>query len=206
MNLAPNLITAATGPTGGTTLFPPHINKGGAEPGDPFTPMLRTYTGDNVRLRVHAGGHEEEHNVTLHGVKWLQSGSGFGNSSNSGWRASQMIGISEQMGFIAPVSMLSSSAATTGDYLYSMDASLEGYWSGIWGVMRNYTPSATICSRCPTTRNRPACATPWLSMAPARGSAPTPTASAPGRPRNATMKWSRPWPTTSSATPGAGHR
>jgi hypothetical protein len=101
--------------------------------------MLRTYTGDNVRLRVHAGGHEEEHNVTLHGVKWLQSGSGFGNSSNSGWRASQMIGISEQMGFIAPLSMLSSSAATTGDYLYSMDASIEGYWSGIWGVMRNYT-------------------------------------------------------------------
>ncbi|MDE1164579.1 MAG: manganese-oxidizing multicopper oxidase MnxG [Pseudomonas sp.] len=139
MNLAPNLVTSATGPTGGTTLFPPHINKGGAEPGDPFTPMLRTYTGDNVRLRVHAGGHEEEHNVTLHGVKWLQSGSGFGNSSNSGWRASQMIGISEQMGFIAPVSMLSSSAATTGDYLYSMDASIEGYWNGIWGVMRNYT-------------------------------------------------------------------
>ncbi len=139
MNLAPNLITSATGPTGGTTLFPPHINKGGAEAGDPFTPMLRTYTGDNVRLRVHAGGHEEEHNVTLHGVKWLQSGSGFGNSTNSGWRASQMIGISEQMGFIAPVSMLSSSAATTGDYLYSMDASIEGYWSGIWGVMRNYT-------------------------------------------------------------------
>ncbi len=77
MNLAPNLITSATGPTGGTTLFPPHINQGGAEPGDPFTPMLRTYTGDNVRLRVHAGGHEEEHNVTLHGVKWLQSGTGF---------------------------------------------------------------------------------------------------------------------------------
>lgn len=139
MNMAPNLVTAARGPTGGTTLFPPHINRGGSEPGDPFTPMLRTYTGDNVRLRVHAGGHEEEHNVTLHGVKWLQSGSGFGNSSNSGWRSSQMIGISEQMGFLAPVSMLSSSAASTGDYLYSMDASLEGYWSGIWGVMRNYT-------------------------------------------------------------------
>lgn len=139
MNLAPDRVTSAIGPTGGTTLFPPHINRGGAEPGDPFTPMLRTYTGDNVRLRVHAGGHEEEHNVTLHGVKWLQSGSGFGNSSNSGWRASQMIGISEQLGFIAPVSMLSSSAATTGDYLYSMDASLEGYWSGLWGVMRNYT-------------------------------------------------------------------
>nr|GFD37878.1 hypothetical protein [Tanacetum cinerariifolium] len=56
----------ALGPTGGITQFPPHINRGGDMPGDPFTPMLRTYTGDNVRLRLHAGGHEEEHNVTLH--------------------------------------------------------------------------------------------------------------------------------------------
>ncbi|UVJ41936.1 hypothetical protein NVV94_14660 [Pseudomonas sp. LS1212] len=141
LNLAPSAITAATGPTGGTTVFPPHINRGGDEPGDPFTPMLRTYSGDNVRLRVIAGGYEEEHNVTLHGVKWLQNGTGFGNSSNSGWRASQMVGTSEQLGFMAPVAMMSSSAATTGDYLYSMDASLEGYWSGIWGVMRNYTAS-----------------------------------------------------------------
>ena len=138
MNLAPSAITSAVGPTGGTTRFPPHINKG-SEPGDPFTPMLRTYSGDNVRLRVHAGGHEEEHNLTLHGVKWLQNGTGFGSSSNSGWKASQMIGISEQLGFMAPVSMISSSAAANGDYLYSMDAALEGYWNGIWGVMRNYT-------------------------------------------------------------------
>ncbi|MDN7140018.1 hypothetical protein KC131_05115 [Pseudomonas sp. JQ170] len=139
MNLSPAAITSAVGPTGGTTLFPPHINKAGAEPGDPFTPMLRTYSGDNVRLRMHAGGHEEEHNVTLHGVKWLQNGSGFGNSSNSGWKASQMVGISEQLGFMAPVSMISSSSAPNGDYLYSLDAAHEGYWNGIWGVMRNYT-------------------------------------------------------------------
>lgn len=141
MNLSPAAVTQAVGPTGGTTLFPPHINKAGAEPGDPFTPMLRTYSGDNVRLRMHAGGHEEEHNVTLHGVKWLQSGSGFGSSSNSGWKASQMVGISEQLGFMSPVSMISSSAAPNGDYLYSLDASIEGYWNGIWGVMRNYSNS-----------------------------------------------------------------
>lgn len=35
MNLAPSAITQAVGPTGGTTLFPPHINKAGSEPGDP---------------------------------------------------------------------------------------------------------------------------------------------------------------------------
>ncbi|KIY42784.1 hypothetical protein TZ03_01015 [Pseudomonas sp. 10-1B] len=138
LNLAPSAVTAATGPTGGVTLLPKHINRGDM-PGDPFTPMLRTYTGDNVRLRVNAGGHEEEHNVTLHGVKWLHSGSGFGNSSNTGWKSSQMVAISEQFGFMAPVAMLSSAASEAGDYLYSMDASLEGYWSGLWGIMRNYS-------------------------------------------------------------------
>ena len=138
MNMAPSTITEATGPTGGSTRFPPHVNRGDL-PGDPFTPMLRTYSGDNVRLRINAGGHEEEHNVTLHGVKWLHSGSGFGNSSNTGWKAAQMVGISEQLGFMAPVTMMSSASQDTGDYLYSMDASLEGYWSGLWGVMRNYT-------------------------------------------------------------------
>jgi hypothetical protein len=61
-----------------------------------------------------------------------------------------MIGTSEQMGFVAPVSMLSSSAATTGDYLYSMDASIEGYWSGIWGVMRNYTTQRNDLFALPT--------------------------------------------------------
>ncbi|UVJ46334.1 hypothetical protein NVV94_12840 [Pseudomonas sp. LS1212] len=140
LNLAPSAISAATGPTGGVTLLPKHINRGDL-PGDPFTPTLRTYTGDNVRLRVNAGGHEEEHNVTLHGVKWLHSGSGFGNSSNTGWKASQMVAISEQLGFMAPVAMMSSAASETGDYLYSMDASLEGYWSGLWGIMRNYSQS-----------------------------------------------------------------
>jgi hypothetical protein len=54
------------------------------------------------------------------------------------------------MGFVAPVSMLSSSAATTGDYLYSMDASIEGYWSGIWGVMRNYTTQRNDLFALPT--------------------------------------------------------
>ena len=140
LNLAPSAIRSATGPTGGVTLMPAHINRGDM-PGDPFTPTLRTYTGDNVRLRVNAGGHEEEHNVTMHGVKWLHSGSGFGNSSNTGWKASQMIAISEQFGFMAPVAMMSSAASDTGDYLYSMDASLEGYWSGLWGIMRNYSQS-----------------------------------------------------------------
>lgn len=183
LNLAPGAVTAATGPTGSTTYFPPHINYGGDQPGDPFTPLLRTYSGDNVRIRVLAGGHEEEHNVTLHGVKWLKSGTGFGSSSNSGWRAAQMVGISEQFGFIAPVAMPSSSVADTGDYLYAMDASLEGYWSGMWGIMRNYTVSRNDLFPLPNNprplaaRNTPAFdgVCPRVGPNPdGRGSRPTP--------------------------------
>ncbi|MBP2682637.1 MAG: hypothetical protein H6Q79_676, partial [Deltaproteobacteria bacterium] len=35
---------------------------------DPFTPMMRTYAGDLVRVKMQAGGHEEEHNASIHGL------------------------------------------------------------------------------------------------------------------------------------------
>ncbi|WP_286164334.1 hypothetical protein [Azoarcus sp. DN11] len=137
-NLAPGAITQATGPTGGVTTFPPHINKGGDVAGDPFTPMLRTYAGDIVRVRVQAGGQEEAHSVSIHGVKWLQAGSSFGAAPNSGWRNGQMVGISEQFSLGMPVAMYAHPDTPAADYLYSINASIEGYWNGSWGVMRNY--------------------------------------------------------------------
>jgi manganese oxidase len=147
MNLAPSAIHEVTGsgaehlaapPYIGVTAFPPHINKAGDMPGDPFTPILRTYSGDKVRIRVQAGGDEEEHNISIHGVKWLQAGSGFGRAPNSGWKGAQAAGISEQFTFAAPVFMGLGLTAEMADYLYSLDSSIEGYWSGVWGVMRNY--------------------------------------------------------------------
>ncbi|HET6718934.1 MAG TPA: hypothetical protein VFH22_04775, partial [Rhodocyclaceae bacterium] len=149
MNLAPSAITAVAGVAAdgvaappvilAETIFPPHINRGEVFPGDPFTPMLRTYAGDKVRMRVQAGGDEEEHNITVHGVKWLQGGSAFGAAPHSGWRNAQAAGISEQFTFAAPVFMAPDVVQyPMADYLYSVDASNEGYWSGVWGVMRNY--------------------------------------------------------------------
>ncbi|NMG75650.1 manganese-oxidizing multicopper oxidase MnxG [Aromatoleum diolicum] len=138
-NLAPSAITQATGPTGGVTKFPPHINKAGDVAGDPFTPMLRTYAGDITRIRVQAGGQEEAHSVSIHGVKWLQGGSSFGAAGNSGWRNGQMVGISEQFSFGVPVAMYADPARTQADYLYAINSSIEGYWNGAWGVMRNYS-------------------------------------------------------------------
>lgn len=128
----------AVGPTGGTTTFPPHINVAGDMAGDPFTPMLRTYSGDKVRVRVQAGGAEEEHNLSIHGVKWLQSGSSFGRAPNSGWKAAQSSALSEQFTFASPVFMGPGLNADLADYLYTIDSAIEGYWTGAWGVMRNY--------------------------------------------------------------------
>jgi len=185
-------------PTGATdingTVFPPPINSGDVGPGDPFTPMIRVYSGDLVRVKIQSGGHEHEHNASIHGVKWLQGGSGHGSSPNSGWRNSQSDGISEQFNFNAPInadlrqlspfnspctvddSCVAAFAADFGrtdcapgddceldsepdgdvdgldlpalvaglnkigavDYAWAVDASQDGWWSGMWGLMRNY--------------------------------------------------------------------
>jgi len=120
------------------TVFPPPINAGGVEPGDPFTPMMRTYTGDLIRVKMQAGGDEEEHNASIHGLKWLQAGSGYGKAPNSGWRNSQAGGISEQFTLrTTPVPTQGARGGVT-DYAWTMDASIDGWWSGMWGLLRSY--------------------------------------------------------------------
>jgi manganese oxidase len=126
----------AAGTTINGTIFPPPINAGGTTPGDPFTPMMRAYFGDNIRVKVQAGGHEESHNATIFGAKWLQGGSGYGFAPNSGWRNSQHAGISEQFTFASPALPMMNGSAKA-DHLYAMNASLDGFWSGVWGVYRN---------------------------------------------------------------------
>ena len=34
----------------------------------PYTPLIRSYMGDQVRIRVQAGAHEEEHTFTIDGI------------------------------------------------------------------------------------------------------------------------------------------
>ena len=111
---------------------------GDVRPGDAFTPMPRSYSGDTVKVKIQAGGHEHEHNAGIHGVKWMQGGSSFGHSPNSGWRNSQNDGISEQFTFSAPLVADYTQFQPEADYAYAMDNSHDGYWSGIWGVLRNY--------------------------------------------------------------------
>lgn len=143
-----------TQPAGGAsvngTVFPPPINSADVGPGDPFTPMVRAFFGDRIRVKIQAGGQEETHNASIHGVKWLQSGSGHGFSSNSGWRNAQQAGISEQFTFASPALPLLNGGAKS-DHLYAIDASQDGLWGGAWGIVRMYGKDRTDLYKLPNT-------------------------------------------------------
>ncbi|MEI6226137.1 MAG: hypothetical protein WCS72_15415, partial [Deltaproteobacteria bacterium] len=146
MNVQPTAATVVNG-----TKFPPPINMASAlNPGDPFTPMMRGYYGDRIRMRIQAGGDEESHTVSIGGMKWLQGGSGFGFSPNSGWRNAQHAGISEQFAFATPAVPVIN-GANTADYLYSINTSMDGYWNGAWGLLRTYNQARTDLYKLPNT-------------------------------------------------------
>jgi hypothetical protein len=104
----------------------------GAVKGDPFTPLLRAYEGDKVYLRIQVGAHEEGHNFSMNGIRWLQQW----NSGYSGFRNSQMAGISEY--FIFRVPAVSDVQADTEDFMYQTGSSVDARWNGTWGIMRAY--------------------------------------------------------------------
>ena len=115
--------------------YPVDIHEGRLA-GDPFTPILRAYSGDMVRLKIQAGSHEHEHNGTVHGLKWLQGGSGFGAAPTSGWRNSQNIGLSEQFTLSSLIVDYEAVNRNAVDRLWSIDASQDGLWNGAWGLAR----------------------------------------------------------------------
>jgi manganese oxidase len=112
----------------------------GVKPGDPFTPLLRAYENDQVQIRILVGAHEETHNMTINGHKWLhEPGTPQDPNAinNSGYRNQQMAGISEHF------EMLTGKESIMGnkpfiDYLYQNSASVDGQWNGVWGLMRIY--------------------------------------------------------------------
>lgn len=116
--------------------------------------MLRAYAGDTVRVKIQAGGDEETHLATLHGVKWLQGGSGHGAAPNSGWRNAQQGGISEQFTLKVPVIPFKNQIGNTADYdyAYSMDASQDGWWNGMWGLLRSYNGNRADLFALPNTQ------------------------------------------------------
>jgi hypothetical protein len=126
---------------------PYHDLTPGVQPGDPFTPLLRAYTGDNVQIRIVVGAHQNPHNFHLNDGRWLFEPS----NVNSGWRASETMGISEHFEFLMkvpqdlaePRSTAASEATPAAtqpwtDFLYRPTAAKLGQMSGSWGLLRAY--------------------------------------------------------------------
>jgi hypothetical protein len=128
------------------------------KPGDPFTPLLRTYENDKVQIRILVGAHEDAHNFTAHGLKWLKepgTPQDTASVNNSGYRNNQMAGISEHYEFVMPpLPVLSGHSA---DFLYTPGAGTDDQWNGLWGIIRAYrgtqasTRSASITTNSATT-------------------------------------------------------
>jgi hypothetical protein len=113
------------------SFYPPLTT--GLTPGDPYTPLLRSFEGDQVKVRVLVGAHEEAHNFSIHGVKWLFEP----DDKDSGYRNSQMMGISEWFDFEIP-RVPSLAAGTSADFLYMPSSGTDSQWVGNWGILRVY--------------------------------------------------------------------
>lgn len=93
--------------------------------GDPGTPILPAYPGEEIRIRLYQGSHEEQHSFLVHGMRWRT----WRDDPHSPLRDQQTIGISEAFSFHVD------EPHGPGDYLYSF-ASNDDTWLGCWGLLR----------------------------------------------------------------------
>ena len=116
--------------------------------GDPLTPLMRAYQGDNVQVRTLVGAHVFAHQFDFAGPTWFAEPSW----QNSGYRSAQAMGLSEHFEFLFKVP--SSSAPNTArkcpdgmsqkncvDYFYSPSMDEFGISNGMWGLFRSYDPT-----------------------------------------------------------------
>ncbi|HEY8024305.1 MAG TPA: hypothetical protein VIF60_07055 [Burkholderiaceae bacterium] len=130
-------------PTGGAAInpacsgaqcftFPQQPISAAMGPTDPYTPILDVYENDPVQLRVIDGALVGNHNLTVHGNKWLFEPF----DANSGYRDSQTMGLSEH--FEARFTIPQTGTEQNLDYLYNVSDSYDGLVSGAWGLMRSH--------------------------------------------------------------------
>lgn len=143
--------------------------------GDPSTPIFRAYSRDPVIFRFMGGAHEEGHNFTLAGHRWLHEP----DDPNSNLYDSQFVMISEffnmevsgtqvikrgtknqgverareagQTSFGSDM-IIPGGAGAPGDYLYSSQP-LNDLWMGMWGIFR--VPNKQIADLQPLPSNAP---------------------------------------------------
>ena len=95
--------------------------------GDPATPVLETYPGDELMIRLIDGAHEEQHAFNITGMSWRKEPA----DERSPLAASQTTGVSEAFNFNVKEPYQS------GDYLYYFGG-IDDAWLGLWGIVRVY--------------------------------------------------------------------
>lgn len=95
--------------------------------GDPATPILETYPGDEIVIRLLDGAHEEQHIFNLTGMSWQREIA----DPHSPTVAAQTIGISEAF------NLRITKQYAPGDYLYYFGG-IDDAWLGLWGILRAY--------------------------------------------------------------------
>lgn len=95
--------------------------------GDPATPILETYPGDEIIIRLLDGAHEEQHAFNLTGMSWQKEIT----DKFSPDVASQTLGISEAFNIHI------TKKYGAGDYLYYFGG-IDDAWLGLWGIIRAY--------------------------------------------------------------------
>lgn len=134
INPQPNCGASPTGP--GFKYAPPQP---GADPTDPYTPLLRAYEGDNVQIRNLVGAHMGPHSFHIPGLDWQFEPA----VDSSGFRSTQGMGISEHYEFLFRMPATSAplrkgEEASKSDYLYIPTSDVTGVQYGNWGLLRGY--------------------------------------------------------------------
>lgn len=93
--------------------------------GDPATPILETYPGDELMIRLIDGAHEEQHSFNVTGMSWRKERA----DPKSPLAVSQTIGISEAFNLNVTENY------GAGDYLYYFGG-IDDAWLGLWGIIR----------------------------------------------------------------------
>ena len=106
--------------------------------GDPATPVLETYAGDEIVIRLNQGAQEEQHCFNIEGMQWLREPVNFASPLTT----SQTIGISEAF------NLYINKEYGPGDYLY-YSAPSDDVWLGLWGIIRAYDkPNSKLLPIC----------------------------------------------------------
>ncbi len=104
---------------------------------DPETPIVPTYPGERLRIRLLQGSHEEQHSFVTHGLRWRRDW----QRTTSTLVNQQTLGISEA--FTLDVNGDGSSPYDVADHLWRFSA-MDDLWLGCWGLVRVLLPGSRL--------------------------------------------------------------